>query len=83
MALQDKGGSFSVLPCTTYNLRTGKEEPCEHDLEGWQEVREAALVRWEECIFGRHGLGGYVSQVTIVLDGESWYTIYVYDKDVC
>ena len=83
LALQEKGGGFSVLPCSTYNLQTGKEEPCEHDRKGWQRVGVEGLVRWEECTFGRHGLGGYVSQVTIVLDGESWYTIYVYDKDVC
>ena len=83
LALQDKGGSFSVLPCTAMNRRTGKEEPCEYDRERWKSVGDADLLRWEECIFEKHGLGGYVSLVTIVLDGESWHTIYVYDKNVC
>ena len=79
--LQGKGGSFSVLPCTTYNLMTGEKETC--DQEQWQMVQDADIVRWEDCAFGRHGLGGFVSHVTIVLDDESWHTVYVYDKNVC
>lgn len=83
LALQDKGGSFSVLTCIIYNPRTGKEEPCEYDRERWISVGNADTVRWEDCTFKQHGLGGYVSLVTIILDGESWHTIYVYDKNVC
>ena len=81
LALQGKGGSFSVLPCTAYNLMTGEKETC--DQEQWQMVQDADIVRWEDCTFGRHGLGGFVSHVTIVLDDESWHTVYVYDKNVC
>lgn len=82
-ALQDKGGSFSVFPCTIRDLGAGLKETCEYDRERWISVGNADIVRWEDCTFGQHGLGGYVSHVTIVLDGESWHTIYVYDKNVC
>ena len=81
LALQGKGGSFSVLPCTAYNLMTGEKETC--DQEQWQMVQDADIVRWKDCAFGRHGLGSFVSHVTIVLDDESWHTVYVYDKNVC
>ena len=83
LALREKGGSFSVLKCTTFNLMTGKEEPCREERVAWERIKNADSVRWEDCAFGRHGLGGYLSEVTVVLDGDSWHIIYVYDKNVC
>ena len=72
-----------MLPCATFNPRTGNEVLCEHDREMWQRVEDTDIAQWEDCVFGRHGLGGSVSHVTIVLVDESWHTVYVYDKNAC
>ena len=58
-------------------------EPNTPENVAWRGIERATSVKWESCVFGRHGLGGYLSQVTVIVNGESWHVIYVYDKNVC
>ena len=79
LALQDKGGTFSPFAC----FKSGDDDICDYDREMYQRVEEADTVHWVDCNFGQHGLGGFVSLVTIEMDDESWHTVYTFDKNVC
>ena len=81
--LQDRGAGFGPFGCTSYNVYTGVEEPCDEEKRLWQRIADADNVRWEKCEFGQHGLGGYLSLVSISLNGSEWHTIWVFDHDVC
>ena len=83
LALQDRGASFGPFGCTTYNLATGEEEPCAEVKRLWQRIADAEHVQWEKCEFGQHGLGGYLSLVSVSLNESEWHTIWVFDHDVC
>ena len=71
LALRDKGGAWNI-----FGVQNRENDTL------WEELEYADHVKWQECQFRRHGLGGFLSEVTVVVY-DSWRVVYVYDKNVC